>query len=236
MLTNKPRSFQTKCVIENDFHRMTISALKMHFRKLPPKVINYRDFKKFDNDRFMNSLQYTLNKKRIDYSKNPGKFFEICHTVLNTHAPKKKKYTRGNNKPFMTKTFSKAIMQRTRFRNKFLKNPTDQNKLIYNKQRNFCVSLLRKEKKEYFAKLNEKDITDKRKFWLIVKPVLSDKVKSRETIILVNNENIESNENEVAKTFNDFFSNIVKSLKIPEYQCEDDLRNRYPVIQPYKLY
>ena len=31
----------------------------------------------------------------------------------------------------MTKTFSKAIMQRTRFRNKFLKNPTDQNKLIY---------------------------------------------------------------------------------------------------------
>ena len=44
ILTNKPRSFQTKCVIEtglSDFHRMTISVLKMHFRKLPPKVINY---------------------------------------------------------------------------------------------------------------------------------------------------------------------------------------------------
>ena len=37
---------------------------------------------------------------------------------------------------------------------------------------------------------------------------------------------IESNENEEAKTFNDFFSNIVKNLKIPEDQCEDDLRNR----------
>ena len=110
MLTNKPRSFQTKCVIEtglSDFHRMTISVLKMHFRKLPPKVINYRDFKKFDNERFMNSLQYTLDEERIDYSKNPDKFLEICHTVLNTHAPKKKKYIRGNNKPFMTKTFSK---------------------------------------------------------------------------------------------------------------------------------
>ena len=55
-------------------------------------------------------------------------------------------------------------MQRTRFRNKFLKNTTDQSKLIYKKQRNFCVSLLRKEKKEYCAKPNEKDITDKRKF------------------------------------------------------------------------
>ena len=126
----------------------------------------------------MNSLLHILNEERIGFSKNPDIFFEICHTVLNTHAPKKKRYIRGNNKPFMTKTFSKAIMQRTRFRNKFLKNPTDQNKLIYNKQRNFCVSLLRKEKKEYFAKLNEKDITDNKKFWHTVKPFLSDKVKS----------------------------------------------------------
>ena len=66
----------------------------------------------------MDSLLYTLNEERIDYSKNPDKFFEICNTVLNTHAPKKKKYICGNNKPFMTKTFSKAIMQRTHFRNK----------------------------------------------------------------------------------------------------------------------
>ena len=66
ILTNKPRSFQTKCVIEtglSDFHRMTISVLKMHFRKLPPKVINYRDFKKFDNGRFIDSLHYTLSEE-----------------------------------------------------------------------------------------------------------------------------------------------------------------------------
>ena len=43
ILTNKPLSFQTKCVIEtglSGFHRMRIFVLKMHFRKLPPKVIN----------------------------------------------------------------------------------------------------------------------------------------------------------------------------------------------------
>ena len=126
----------------------------------------------------------------------------------------------------MTKAYSNAVKQRTRFRNKFLKTPNDQNKLLYNKQRNYCVSLLRKEKEEYFARLNEKDITDNRKFWHTTKPFLSDKVKSREAIILVDNENIKSNENEVANTFNDFFSNIVKNLKIPEYQCENDLRSR----------
>ena len=143
----------------------------MHFRKLPPKVITYRDFKKFDNERFMDSLQHTLGLESFDWSKNPDKFFEICHTIFNTHAPKKKKYVCGNNKPFMTKAYSKAVMQRTRFRNEFLKNPNDQNKLFYSKKRNYCVSLLRKEKKEYFARLNEKGITDNRKFWHTVTPV-----------------------------------------------------------------
>ena len=77
-------------------------------------------------------------------------------------------------------------------------------------------------------------ITDNRKFWHTVKPFLSDKVKSKETIILVNSNNVESKETEVAKTFNDFLSNIVKHLEIPEYKRENDLRNRLsgsPVLQ-----
>ena len=113
ILTNKPCSFQTKCVIEtglSDSHRMTISVLKMHFRKLPPKIISYRDLKKFDNERFMDSLQHTLGQESFDWSKNLDELYEICHTIFNTHARKKKKYIRGNNKPFMTKAYSKAIM------------------------------------------------------------------------------------------------------------------------------
>ena len=80
---------------------------------------------------------------------------------------------------------------------------------ITNKE--IIVSLLRKEKKEYFARLNEKDITDNRKFWHTVKPFLSDKVKSREAIILVDNEKIKFNENEMANTFNDFLKYCEKS-------------------------
>ena len=93
------------------------------------------DFKKFDKERFMDSLQHTLGQESFDWSKNLDKFYEMCHTIFNSHAPKKKKCIRGNNKPFMAKAYSEAIMQRTRFRNKFLKNPNDQNKLLYNKQR-----------------------------------------------------------------------------------------------------
>ena len=100
ILTNKPRSFQSICVIEtglSDFHRMTVSVLKTDFRKLPPKVVTYRDFKKFGNERFMVFLKLTLNSQDVDYTKNPQLFFELCRNELEHHAPRKKKYIRRNN-------------------------------------------------------------------------------------------------------------------------------------------
>ena len=86
---------------------MTTSALKMHFRKLPPKVINYMILK---NLAMKGSwIPYIILSVKSN-SKNPDKFFEISQNVLNKHAPRKKKYIRGNNKPYMTKAYSKAIM------------------------------------------------------------------------------------------------------------------------------
>ena len=59
--------------------------------------------------------------------------------------------------------------------------------------------------KEYFSNLNEKNITDNKKFSQAVKPFLSEKNKSREKITLVK-ENIEiiSDDVEVANTLNKF--------------------------------
>ena len=86
-------------------------------------------------------------------------------------------------------------MQRTHFRNNFLKVLTNQDRLFYTRQRNFCSLLLRKEKKEYFANLNEKDITNSSKSWHTVKLFLADEIKFRENIILVRNKKITSDDN-----------------------------------------
>ena len=205
ILTNRPKSFQRTCVIEtglSDFHRMTVSVPKMHFRKLPPKVITYRNFSNYDNANFKNSLNDVLNEHESQEHllNDPDCFYKVCAEVLNRYAPQKKKYVRGNNKPFMNKTFSQTILQRTKLRNKFLKDPTEHNKISYTKQRNWCVSLLRKEKKEYFANLNEKDIIDNKKFWQTVKLFLSEKLRSREKITLVEKEELVSSESDVAQS------------------------------------
>ena len=67
---------------------------------------------------------------------------------------------------------------------------------------------------QYFAKLNEKNIIDNRKFWQTVKPFLSEKNKPRRKITLLRNEEIVSDEVEVANTLNTFFSKAVKNFEI----------------------
>ena len=54
--------------------------------------------------------------------------------------------------PFFNKELSKAIMTQTKLRNILLQN--EKNRICYTKQRNFCVSLLRKTKKRYYENLN----------------------------------------------------------------------------------
>ena len=69
---------------------------------------------------------------------------------------------------FMYKKVVNTHRKRTRLRNKFLKNRTETNRVCCNKQRNFCVNLLRKTKKDYYGNLNEKDVIDNNRFWKTV--------------------------------------------------------------------
>lgn len=48
-------------------------------------------------------------------SKTPDYFYKVCtKEILYKHAPHKKKYVCGNNKPFMNEAVSKAILLRTK--------------------------------------------------------------------------------------------------------------------------
>ena len=81
-------------------------------------------------------------------------------------------------------------MRRTKLCNKFLKERTDESKKRYTSQRNYCVSLLKKTKRNYYNSLNEKDVSDNKTFWKTVKPFLSDKIVSKEQILLLENDEI----------------------------------------------
>ena len=52
ILTNKPTCFQNSCVFQtglSDFHLLTLTVLKSKSKKAPPKIVSYRDYKKYDH-------------------------------------------------------------------------------------------------------------------------------------------------------------------------------------------
>ena len=57
-------------------------------------------------------------------------------SILNAHAPLKKKHLRANHATFVTKEFRKAVRKRTRLRKAYLKKRTEAAKAAYNYQQN----------------------------------------------------------------------------------------------------
>ena len=222
MLTNRAGRFQDSHTIEtglSDHHKMTVTVLKVLFQNQSPTIIKYRDYKDFNVDIFRYEL---LDKLSIIGEDIIYELFEMIFIyLLDTHAPMKTKYIRANNAPFMNKVLSKAVMTRSRLRNKYLKCPSNDNKMNYKKQRNYCTSLFRKEKKTFYDNIDISLITDK--------PFFSEKHFSRKKLVLVENEKIVSNDQEVTDTMNILFSNIVTNLNISGYKAEhfsyDDNQN-----------
>ena len=144
ILTNCSRSFQNSCAIEtglSGFHKLVVTVLKTAYKKSKPKIITYRSYKSFNNDGFREALQQIeCNAGNCDI--NFGDFMSSCSRILDQHAPQKKPYLRGNQSPFMNETLAKAIMHRSKLRNIFLKNRTEENRKNYAKQRNLCGTLL----------------------------------------------------------------------------------------------
>ena len=112
----------------------------------------------------------------------------------------------------MNKGLSKVFMTRSRLRNKYFSDRANENKVRYNKQRNYCENLLRKSKRDYYNNLDVKLVIDNKKFWKTVKPLFSEKHSICRNTTLIEGDNIISNDLEVVVIMNNFFSSSVINL------------------------
>ena len=68
MLTNRPKSFLKTGIFEtglSDHHKLILSFLRSHFIRLPPKNIEYRNYKNFCADNFLHELDHELLKGKM---------------------------------------------------------------------------------------------------------------------------------------------------------------------------
>ena len=154
ILTNNSKSFQKSGTTEtglSDFHKLISTFFKSHFSRLSPKAIYYRNYKNFDESKFIEDLIYTdfslqSDDPNVNYSFLTREFSKI----VEKHALLRKKFNRGNHASFMNKELRKAIYARSRLRNKFCKSLSKENEALYKRQRSKYVSLRRKSIKKCF--------------------------------------------------------------------------------------
>ena len=214
ILTNCKNHFMKSSTFEtgiSDFHKLVTTTMKLNYVKANKRTIFYRDYKNLDMDLFNKNLKTILNTfEDLDYHKFQECFLEL----LNTQAPIKTKYIRGNNQPYMSKSLRKAIMTRSKLKNRLNKLNTPENWQSYKIQRNICVKLHKQAKKDYFNNLDVNKLNDNKRFWKTIKPYFSDKGINSHKLILIENDSILTNEMSLAKLMNNYFINITNDLEL----------------------
>ena len=220
ILTNRSSCFQNSSTIEtglSDFHHLVLTVLKTNFRKKPPRVTIYRKYKNYVSQNYLNDLNLSL--AGVDLRRMPhDDFDDLLMRVLDKHAPLKTKFIRGNDQPFMTTELRREHMKRTRLLNRKRRSGSVGDESAYKRQRNLCANLLRKVKKSHYGNLKPSSVCDNKKFWGTVKPLFSEKCISSDSISLIENKVIVSDDKQVAEIFNDYFSNAVKYLNIDYFE------------------
>ena len=213
-LTNRKHSFQNSQSFEtgfSDHHHLIYTVLKTAFVKAPPKVFKYRNYNHFSDHNFRTDLATELCTTR---PKTYHEFEEIVRAKLDKHAPLKTAIFRGNNKPHMSKELKKAIMVRTRLKNKSNQTRTEEDFRKYRRQRNLVVRLSRAAKRKVFSQLDPKEVGKDKNVWKTFKPLFTDKTSGQNKIALVENENIVNDDKIICEIFNSYFVNITDTLPI----------------------
>ena len=108
----------------------------------------------------------------------------------------------------MTKNLRKAIMECSQLENKYFSNSTVENMNKYKKHKNFCSKLYKKETKKFYSQLHIKNVTGNKLSWKTMKPSLNEKCTYASKISLVHNDNVISDYQELADTFNNFLNTL----------------------------
>jgi hypothetical protein len=203
----------------SDCHNIVGCCFNSVFKKPGKKIVQFRDYKRFDLKKFQENLEkmsfnVCITHKKVDEQMND--FHERFLNVVNEHVPLKTKYVKKGQAPFMTSDLRHAIYKKCMLRNRYFKNKSKENWSLYKTQRNLVTKLRRLSIRTYF-KLKCENSSKPYEFWKVVKPFISNKEKySGSDIILLENDKIFTDPFEVCTIFNDFFAKAAKNIGFNE--------------------
>ena len=190
---------------------------------------NYRDWKSFDDKKFrkdFNDVDWDSylcinTSDNVNINDAFKKFFNIMNNIIDTNVPLKrltKKQRLSKTKPWITAGIKKSIKQRNFFYKKYLRenniNIKAHYQQLYKFYRNRIVTLIRNSKANHFKNYFYDNIKDSRKVWEGIRELINDNTnKANKTVTLDIDNNITSEPDQVANSFNNHFSTVADKIR-----------------------
>ena len=159
---------------------------------------------------------------------------KLISSVIDEHAPIKKKKTVKDPVPFMNSQLRKAWDMKAMLQNRYFKNARKkQDWEAYRSIRNLSIKLKAKSMRQYFdSKCNGVHRNKPRKFWDGIKPFVSVKSKNNNERNMLNiNGTVCNDSDAISQEFSHHFCNIVKDIceepPLMYNECLHDVFSKY---------
>ena len=85
-----------------DFHKMTLTVIKVFYKKQKSNVVAYRNYKHLSNEAFIFDVKNSIIQMTSENNGLEFDHFKAAHDeAIQRHAPITKRYVRANQAPFM---------------------------------------------------------------------------------------------------------------------------------------
>ena len=184
--------------------------------KLPPKTISVKNFKHFDRTEFLDDLRMAHFDEIKSYTDNANEMWllwkNLYTDILNKHAPIINIRLKGSTLPYMTNDLKSMIHQRDYLKAKAVKTGSIYLYQAFPQIRRRVYSLLKRLRKDYYAKKLDETKGDMKKTWKILKNAMNQDIKANsiEKVVIRNTEITDNNE--IVEAFNEHFASIGEKL------------------------
>ena len=193
-------------------HSAIFAVRKLHrLKPLPPRVIDTRNFKRFNRDAFiedLNKVLWSLINSFADVEDSWDSFKQLFGEVADSHAPRIRVRVRGQKVPWLTREVKQLMDERDHFHNLALRTNNELHWSSYKRLRNVVTLKLRKEKQRYFNEQLQETKRDSHGTWKNLKQLLGNGSKTSGAPARTANE-----AKDKCNIFNRFFVSCAEDLR-----------------------
>ena len=196
-------------------HSLICGCRKISFCKTSPKIVETRNFKHYKTLEFKRDLSIALSN--CDWSTDDPntlwkQFKDRFNEVSNLHAPIRLKKVKSKYTPWMNGEIIKLMNYRDTLKKKAVKTKSSRFHEAYKTARNDVNRLIKNTKASYFQEVISNSKNNSKEMWRNINKLIGKTSRTTNVTSVKSNDQIFTNKDDIAETFNDYFSKIGTEL------------------------